>query len=61
MARGTPPGEQPYCVQNKDREIANLKRDRTILQKILNELFDTDRDWLEATMAEILELKERIE
>jgi hypothetical protein len=61
MARGTSPGEQPYYVQNKDREIANLKRDRTILQKILNELFDTDRDWLEATMAEILELKERIE
>ncbi len=55
MPRGT-----PRIVEQQDREIANLKRDRTALQKILNELFDTNRDWLGATMAEIVELKEKI-
>lgn len=60
MPRGTPPGEQPYYVQQKDREIKRLKEDRDTLQRILNFLFDTDRDWLEATTAELLELREKL-
>lgn len=44
MPRGTPPGEQPYYVQQKDREIKRLKEDRNTLQRILNFLFDTNRE-----------------
>ena len=60
MARGTPPGEQPYYVQQKDMEITHLKEDRTFLQQVLNLLFDTNRDWLKVTTPELLELRERL-
>jgi hypothetical protein len=58
MARGTPPGEQPYYVQEKDQEIKRLKADRAALQRILNFLFDTNRDWTELERDELLDLKE---
>ena len=60
MARGTPPGEQPYYVQNKDRKIEQLKKDRNSLQGILDLLFDTERDWLKVTTDELVELRKRI-
>ena len=59
MARGTQPGEQPHYVKKKDREIERLKKDLSTLQLTLDFLFDTKRDWLKATTAELLELRER--
>ena len=41
-------------------KIKNLKEDRLFLQRTLNFLFDTDRDWREVTTAELLELREKI-
>jgi hypothetical protein len=57
---GTRSGEKPPYVRNMEKEIEDLKQDRITLQWILNFLFDTDRDWREATTAELLELRERI-
>ena len=60
MARGTPPGEHPYYVQQMERKIEDLKKDCIFLQRTLNFLFDTERDWREANTAELLGLRERI-
>ena len=60
MARGTKPGDYPPYVRQMEEEIEDLKQDRISLQRILNFLFDTNRDWREVTTAELLELRERI-
>lgn len=57
---GTSPGQMPPYARNMEKKIEDLKQDCIHLQRILNFLFDTDRDWREATTAELLELRERI-
>ena len=57
---GTAQGQKPPYARNMEAEIEQLKEDRDNLQRVLNLLFDTNRNWLDITVPEISKLREMI-